>query len=98
MGNLFELGRIVATPGVLEQLTQEEIIECIERHSRGEWGSVPPEDVAENEKSLKAGHRLLSAYDVRGIKVWVITEAVSSSDETGALSRASTCLLLPSEY
>jgi len=88
MGNLFELGHLVATPGVLEQLTPEEIIECVERHVSGDWGSVPPEDAAENEYSLEKGFRILSAYDVRGIRVWCLSEA----------NRSSTCLLLPSEY
>jgi hypothetical protein len=47
-----------------------------------------------NDSALIDGSRLLSAYTTRGgEKLWIITEA---ADEDGR--RASTCLLLPSEY
>jgi len=98
MGNLFELGHLVATPGVLEQLTLEEIIRCVERHVTGDWRELPPEDAAMNRMALKDGSRIFSSFVVRGVKTWVITEAVSSSDESGPPSRGSTCVLLPSEY
>ena len=37
---LFELGRLVATPGALELLTRSEQtpLEFLARHSRGNWG------------------------------------------------------------
>ncbi len=88
MKQLFELGRIVATPGVLSELTRAEVATCIERHSRGDWGELEKADIRENELSLREGFRILSNYRVRDIKVWVITEA----------DRSSTCILLPSEY
>ena len=48
-----------------------------------------PEDIKENEVSLKHGFRLLSAYRTgAGDRIWVITEA----------DRSSTCILLPEEY
>ena len=59
------------------------------RHVRGDWGEVPPEDIEENEFSLKNGFRLLSAYRTNaGDRIWIITEA----------NRSSTCVLLPEEY
>ena len=59
------------------------------RHVSGDWGEVPPEDIKENEFSLKHGFRLLSAYRTdAGDKLWVITEA----------DRSSTSILLPDEY
>ncbi len=87
----FPLGAIVATPGALELLEQvsvrPEVI--LQRHVNCDWGDLSPEDIAENELSLREGFRLLSAYRLRGEeKVWVITEA----------DRSSTTLLLPSEY
>ena len=98
MGNLFELGHLVATPGVLEQFTPEEIIQCVGRHAAGDWSELPPEDAAMNRMALKDGSRIFSSFVVRGIKIWVITEAVSSPDESGRPSRGSTCVLLPDEY
>jgi hypothetical protein len=88
---LFELGRLVATPGALELLTRSEqtALEFLARHSRGDWGECGPEDASENDFSVKAGFRIFSVYRTRnGEKLWVITEA----------DRSVTTLLLPSEY
>ena len=91
---LFDLGRVVATPGALDLLASagEKPARLLERHASGDWGEAPPEDARENERSLKYGWRLMSSYPVGseadGERVWVITEA----------DRSSTCLLLPSEY
>ena len=54
------------------------------------WGQVPPEDVRENELSIREDFRIVSSYPVGGAgrKVWRITEA----------DRSSTCILLPEEY
>ncbi len=91
----FPLGRVVATANLLDTLGEplgdflsQELLACLKRHHRGDWGEVPPEDAQENELSLRKGFRLLSAYTVRGVKVWVITEA----------DRSSTTLLLPEDY
>ena len=90
MGRLFPLGRLVATPGALELLTETGTnpAELLERHASGDWGEVPREDARENERSLKYGFRIVSSYPVGEERVWIITEA----------DRSSTCLLLPSEY
>ena len=89
---LFDLGRVVATPGAMDLLVSagERPARLLERHAAGDWGEVPPEDARENERSLKYGWRLMSSYPVGGAgeRVWIITEA----------DRSSTCLLLPSEY
>ncbi len=85
----FELGRIVATPGALEVLAPEEPIILLQRHQSGDWGEVDGHDQRANNRALKDGTRILSAYvAARGERVWVITEA----------DRSSTCILLPSEY
>ena len=91
MKPLFTLGHVVATPGALAVLEKagQQPGEFLARHVSGDWGEVPPEDIEENEFSLKQGFRLLSAYRTgAGDKLWVITEA----------DRSSTCLLLPEEY
>ena len=85
----FSLGRLVATPGVLELVTHEEIMHALNRHICGDWGDVDQEDRAENERSLLHALRLLSVYhSVNGTKFWIITEH----------DRSSTTVLLPSEY
>jgi hypothetical protein len=88
-GPLFELGRVVSTPGALANLSRENIENALGRHRRGDWGDIGRSDWGENEASLKEGFRLFSVYSSqKGEKFWVITEA----------DRSSTCVLLPGEY
>lgn len=87
----FLLGRIVATPGALAAFEEalDDPMPYVRRHAAGDWGDVPLEDVAENERSLREGYRILSAYSIQGgVKIWIITEA----------DRSSTTILLPEEY
>lgn len=84
----FNPGQILATPGALETFDSQTLAECLLRHLNGDWGDVPPEDVRENELSLKNGFRLLSAYELPQGRLWIITES----------DRSATTLLLPSEY
>jgi hypothetical protein len=88
---LFALGRVVATTGALAAIEKagQQPGDFLSRHANGDWGEVPPEDIKENEFSLRHCLRLLSAYRTsKGDKLWVITEA----------NRSSTCILLPEEY
>jgi hypothetical protein len=88
---LFALGQVVATPGALAALEKagQQPGDFLARYVSGDWGEVPPEDITENDFSLKNGFRLLSAYHTSaGDKLWVITEA----------DRSSTCIVLPEEY
>ena len=92
----FSLGRLVATPGALEALAQsgQSPAFFLEKHLRGDWGEVDDEDWQLNDQALADGSRLLSAYrTLKGVKFWVITEAVGDDGQ-----RPSTCILLPDEY
>ncbi len=88
---LFNLGRVLATPGALDALRRNQ---CgawayLSRHVTGDWGALDRADAAENELSLREGLRLLSAYALPdGTRLWIITEA----------DRSATTLLLPDEY
>jgi hypothetical protein len=85
----FELGQLLATPGVLEAAGGEDLLPYLSRHARGDWGTVNADKRA-NELALKDGTRLLSAYLLRDgtTKIWIITEA----------DRSATTILLPDEY
>ncbi len=87
---LFPLGRLCATPGALDALAAAETppSELLVRHASGDWGEIPPEDVRENERSLKYGWRVMSSYLVGDETIWVLTEA----------DRSATTLMLPREY
>ena len=87
----FPLGRLAATPGALEALAASgQTAEFfLARHASGDYGDVNEEDRQSNDEALIHGDRVLSAYrTLRGVKLWVITEA----------DRSSTVLLLPEEY
>ncbi|MDD7803741.1 hypothetical protein [Ralstonia solanacearum] len=87
---LFPLGQVVATRGVLLHLEREGIAAdpYLDRHVRGDWGDVPPEDAEANRHAVQNGARILSSYQISGERVWIITEA----------DRSVTTLLFPSEY
>ncbi len=92
---LFSLGAVVATRAVASHLAQHAVSphEVLSQHQCGDWGLVDPDDAESNNGALKTGARLLSAYDLAGERVWVITEG---EDDEGR--RFSTCLLFPEEY
>ena len=83
------LGQIMATPGALRELDDEDRLLGLCRHQRGDWGNLDEEDRESNEQALVEGNRLLSAYTGRsGRTFWIITE----------WDRSVTTILLPGEY
>jgi len=98
----FTLGHLVATPGALDELAEchgsrwrDATNSLLQRHLRGDWGTLCEEDLEANEWAVKNGARILSAYmlpartpTARPVKLWIITEA----------DRSATTILLPSEY
>lgn len=87
----FSPGRVVATPAALELLGRYGTTpsEYLDRHLSGDWGDLDAHDHRENERALRTGARLFSAYAVSPLNtLWIITEA----------DRSSTTLLLPEEY
>lgn len=83
------LGRVVATPTILDMIPGKELTDALERHKRRDWGEVGKADWEANDQALKTGARLLSSYKSSdGTKFWIVTEA----------DRSYTTILLPSEY
>jgi hypothetical protein len=84
------LGQVVMTPGAIRALEQAHtgIWQLLERHQRGDWGDVGPEDWQANDWSLAHGERLVSSFTIDGVTVWIVTER----------DRSSTCILTPDEY
>jgi hypothetical protein len=88
-----ELGQVVATRSVSEwsgeSITRTlAVIEVVERHGRGDWGVVDDVDASTNDRAAACGDRVVSAYDVHGKRLWVITEH----------DRSVTTVLFPEEY
>ena len=88
-GPLFPLGQVVITHGANEALGGfANAFDLLLRHVGGQWGDLDLEDIQANEDALASGARILSSYALPSGTVWIITEA----------DRASTTILLPSEY
>jgi hypothetical protein len=92
---LFEVGLVVATSGALAlaEAGACNLAELLGRHVSGDWGDLGAFDRRENERALRSGARIVSAYQTPQGRVWIITEAAA---DAGA--RRSTCILLPEEY
>jgi hypothetical protein len=92
---LFGLGAPYATPAVLRHLAAHgrTALELLADHCTGEWGDLDEEDRQANARAVVEGSRILSAYAIGGVRVYVITEA---EGDHGV--RASTTLLLAEEY
>ena len=87
----FPLGRLAATPAALRAMAASGQTPAffLAKHLAGDWGEVGAEDRRANDEALLHGGRLLSAYKtLKGVRLWVITEA----------DRGSTVVLLPEEY
>lgn len=88
---LFNLGQVLATPGVLDMLEplQLDPMPFLLRHVSGDWGNICSEDRQANADALAQGSRLMSVYVLSTMhRLWIITEA----------DRSYTTLMLPEEY
>lgn len=87
----FNLGRIVITANALNELDPDDVQRCLYRHAQGDWGDLPEEDHASNERAISGvvEDRLMSVYDDKnGKRFWIITEH----------DRSVTTILLPEDY
>ena len=90
---LFPSGQFVMTRGVASYCEEHRsffpfVTISVARHLAGDWGDLCKEDKKLNDKALKSGDRLLSAYEQDGQKIWIITE----------WDRSVTTVLFPDEY
>jgi hypothetical protein len=88
---LFQLGRILATPGAIAAMEEagQDAGRLLHRHQSGDFGDICQEDRQENELSIAENFRIMSVYTMANKKaLWIITEA----------DRSATTILLPEEY
>jgi hypothetical protein len=74
---------------------QREMQAILVRHISGDWGDVDKHDWKVNEDAVKSGARILSAYTVAGVKLWIISDAAWSSIID---VREVTTILRPEDY
>ena len=95
----FPTGQIVASRGVYDLACQNPdfarfVQKSLNRHVKGNRGDIDDEDKQTNDRALKEGGRLFSAYNddrfpKHGVAtIWIITEA----------DRSATTILFPDEY
>jgi hypothetical protein len=89
----FPLGHVVMTQGVVQfllenNLDNEDILPYLRRHQCGDWGEMPEEDKAQNDRAVNEPHMLMSCYRLKDERIWIITD----------WDRQTTTFLLPEEY
>jgi hypothetical protein len=86
----FRLGQVMATRDANHVMVEKDInpLHLLMRHGNGDWGDMCASDKRSNDEALIDGGRIFSAYDVGGVRLWVITES----------NRAVTTILLPEDY
>lgn len=108
---LFDLGRVVATRGLSNDMERDEalrnhVLKCITRHACGDFGMMPEEDVEANLQDLNAGvletggGRILSRYHTDGTEESVYEHLdgdiyVQTLNEEGTVY---TCAMYCNEY
>lgn len=94
MRQLFSLGQTVVTRGLHDKMQENILVEAgvrsaLIKHISGDWGTLPEEDKELNNEAVKNGDdRILSAYNVEGNKIYIITE----------WDRSYTTIMLAEEY
>jgi len=69
------------------------IVALLEIFTNGTWGDVDEHDRQVNDAALKTGGRIMGAYQVQDLTVWIIADA--SPDPK---VRETTTIMLPRDY
>lgn len=85
----FQPKKVIITHLALSTLRSAEMLTALERHARGDWGDISPEDSELNLNAFRRrGRSIFSAYGKGDRRFWIITD--------GDLSE--TTVLLPADY
>ena len=85
----FNGGQVVATREAAGRIPRFVMTLALARHLNGDWGDLCEADKNANNRALRCGERLLSAYHAPdGTKFLILTEA----------DRSCTTVMLPGNY
>lgn len=85
----FHPGTVYVTRAVSEMLSQQRLLQLLQRHIHGDWGDTCKNDRIANERAICSGDRIMSWYQLSGkTRVLIITEA----------DRSATTIMLSEEY
>lgn len=91
------IGSLYFTRGVQSLVDNKEVAnasiwECVDKHMKGDYGTLCQEDVEVNQMNLNhSSGTVMSTYNIDGNKIWVITNL-------GDVHTTYTTVLLPEEY
>ena len=88
-----ELGRLLMTRAVATDVDTIQVMECVGRHLRGDYGDTPPEDCRLNVLAIREGcGRVMSNYQLPdGSRLWISTDGIGTPDHH-------TLAMRPSDY
>ena len=80
VGGKFRVGETILSDGVRAIVQNDPIAATslnayIRCHQNGQWGRVPPERAADNERALEQGEPVTSVYALQGRTIWIVTDA-----------------------
>ena len=92
--------QVAANAATLLELEQRggtplDFVPLLLKHVSGDWGGVDEHDWKANDQALVTGARIISSYEVRGMTVWIISDAAYTEDPR---RREVTTVLRPSDY
>jgi hypothetical protein len=75
----FELGTVRVTSGVKSRLSEDEIVDVLNRHERGEWGHLSPEEQTAAEAAVRNRKALQCDYLTEsGVPLLVTTDVAKN--------------------
>jgi hypothetical protein len=88
-GPIITMGDWVITQAARDVFTAKEIIQCLQRHAKGDWGDITETARDANTNAVKTGGRVISSYTFHDGRILRIhTEA----------GRKFTIVFLPQEH
>lgn len=71
----FNLGEVVMTRTIADELDEKDIIGIVKRHSECDWGDLCEEDKRMNDVAIETGEdRILSKYTINNKNVYIVIE------------------------
>jgi hypothetical protein len=94
MNKSLSLGRqVLSTQGVMAEMNNADVLECLTRHARCDWGDTCPADWKLNDQCHQANEgRIISAYSTINGRLWIITDGLGMDEYHH------TTIMLPEEY
>lgn len=91
------LGKLYFTKGINDLIenkiiSEQEVMQCVFKHQRGDYGLTCEEDIQVNERNLNRNYgTVMSEYVLGGRRIWIITSI-------GDAETTYTTVLRPEEY